>query len=45
MESDEVYVPKTRDSEDLGNSKNRLSHEINWDEIFGDTPIYALYMC
>ncbi|KAF9260845.1 delta 12 fatty acid epoxygenase [Marasmius fiardii PR-910] len=39
MERDEVYVPKTR--KDLG-----ISHEapIDWDEIFGDTPIYTLFM-
>ncbi|KIM76151.1 hypothetical protein PILCRDRAFT_826662 [Piloderma croceum F 1598] len=41
MERDEVYVPKTRT--DLGIS-HKPNHEIEWDELFGDTPIYALYM-
>jgi omega-6 fatty acid desaturase (delta-12 desaturase) len=41
MERDEVYVPKTR--EDLGISEGP-NEEIHWDEIFGDTPIYTLYM-
>lgn len=41
MERDEVYVPKTR--EDLG-IPEKPNHEIDWDEIFGDTPVYTLYM-
>ncbi|KAF8173116.1 hypothetical protein BJ912DRAFT_992797 [Pholiota molesta] len=41
MERDEVYVPKTR--EDLG-IPEKPNHEIDWDELFGDTPIYTLYM-
>lgn len=41
MERDEVYVPKTR--EDLG-IPEKAHEEIDWDEIFGDTPIYTLYM-
>ena len=41
MERDEVYVPKTR--EDLGIPEG-AHNEIEWDEIFGDTPIYTLYM-
>jgi len=41
MERDEVYVPKTR--EDLG-IPNKPNDQINWEEIFGDTPIYTLYM-
>ena len=41
MERDEVYVPKTR--EDLGIPK-RAREEIDWEEIFGDTPLYTLYM-
>lgn len=41
MERDEVYVPKTR--EDLG-IPDMPSHEIDWDEVFGDTPIYTLLM-
>ncbi|PPR00398.1 hypothetical protein CVT24_004476 [Panaeolus cyanescens] len=41
MERDEVYVPKTR--EDLGIPDKPID-QIDWDEIFGDTPIYTLYM-
>lgn len=41
MERDEVYVPKTRS--DLGIPK-LAHHEIDWDEYFGDTPIYTMYM-
>jgi hypothetical protein len=41
MERDEVYVPKT--CTDLGIS-HKPNHEIEWDELFGDTPIYTLYM-
>jgi len=41
MERDEVYVPKTR--EDLG-IPEKAQDEIDWDELFGDTPIYTLYM-
>lgn len=41
MERDEVYVPPTRS--DLGIPK-APRHEINWEEHFGDTPIYTLYM-
>jgi omega-6 fatty acid desaturase (delta-12 desaturase) len=41
MERDEVYVPKTR--EDLG-IPDFPSHEIDWDEVFGDTPIYTFLM-
>ncbi|KAK7062767.1 hypothetical protein VNI00_000256 [Paramarasmius palmivorus] len=39
MERDEVYVPKTRS--DLGIPKEG---PIDWDEIFGDTPLYTLLM-
>ena len=42
MERDEVYVPKTRG--DLGIPQERDNHEIDYDEYFGDTPIYTLYM-
>ncbi|KAG6816648.1 hypothetical protein H0H87_004291 [Tephrocybe sp. NHM501043] len=42
MERDEVYVPKTR--EDLGIPDEAEGHDIDYDEIFGDTPIYTLYM-
>ena len=41
MERDEVYVPKTR--KDL-NIPEKPNDQIDWDEIFGDTPIYTLYM-
>lgn len=41
MERDEVYVPKTRS--DL-NIPKLPSHDIDWDDFFGDTPIYTLYM-
>ena len=41
MERDEVYVPKTR--KDLG-IPDKPHDQIDWDEIFGDTPIYTLYM-
>ncbi|KAH6892813.1 delta 12 fatty acid epoxygenase [Coprinopsis sp. MPI-PUGE-AT-0042] len=40
MERDEVYVPKTR--EDLG-IPEKPNHEIDWDELLGDTPIYTLF--
>ncbi|EKM52308.1 uncharacterized protein PHACADRAFT_260620 [Phanerochaete carnosa HHB-10118-sp] len=40
MEKDEVYTPKTR--EDLGIPS--CAEKIDWDENFGDTPIYTLYM-
>ncbi|EIW53389.1 linoleoyl phosphatidylcholine delta-12 acetylenase [Trametes versicolor FP-101664 SS1] len=39
MEKDEVYVPRTR--QDLGIPSG--AKEIDWDEYFGDTPIYTLY--
>jgi hypothetical protein len=41
MERDEVYVPKTR--EDL-NIPDDPHHELDYEELFGDTPIYTLYM-
>lgn len=41
MERDEVYVPKTRS--DLGIPK-AAQHEIDWEEYFGDTPVYTLFM-
>lgn len=40
MERDEVYVPATRS--DLGIPADHGAH-IDWDEIFGDTPIYTLF--
>ncbi|KAG6885732.1 hypothetical protein C0993_010559 [Termitomyces sp. T159_Od127] len=42
MERDEVYIPKTR--EDLRIADGDLVREIDYEEIFGDTPIYTLYM-
>ena len=42
MERDEVYVPKTRS--DLGIPEEQGGHKIDYDEYFGDTPIYTLYM-
>lgn len=41
MERDEVYVPATR--KEL-NIPSKPSSEIDWDEIFGDTPIYTLFL-
>jgi hypothetical protein len=41
MERDEVYVPKTR--ADLG-IPDKTHDEIDWDEMFGDTPLYTLFM-
>ncbi|TFK21586.1 delta 12 fatty acid epoxygenase [Coprinopsis marcescibilis] len=40
MERDEVYVPKTR--KDLG-IPDSPQHETDWDELFGDTPLYTLF--
>ncbi len=39
MERDEVYVPKT--SSDLGLPR-KDSQDIDWEDYFGDTPIYTL---
>ena len=41
MERDEVYVSKTRS--DLGIPK-KSRDEIDWDEYFGESPIYTMYM-
>lgn len=41
MERDEVYVPKTRS--DLG-LPNATDPKLDYEEIFGDTPIYTLFM-
>lgn len=38
MERDEVYVPKTR--ADLGIPTGQ---SIDWEEHFGDTPLYTLF--
>jgi len=42
MERDEVYVPWTRN--ELGIKEEDGVHEVDYDEILGDTPIYTLYM-
>ncbi|KAL0581658.1 hypothetical protein V5O48_000359 [Marasmius crinis-equi] len=39
MERDEVYVPKTRKDLEIP-----LQEPIDWDEIFGDTPVYTMFM-
>ena len=41
MERDEVYVPKTRS--ELG-IPQKNAEPIDYDEYFGDTPIYTLLM-
>ncbi|CAL1703512.1 unnamed protein product [Somion occarium] len=41
MERDEVYVPKTRSDLGIPLQKNE---DIDWDEYFGDTPVYTLFM-
>ena len=41
MERDEVYVPKTRHDLGLPDPKDG---PIDYEELFGDTPIYTLYM-
>ncbi len=41
MERDEVYIPKTR--HDLGIPQEG-DQPIDYEEYFGDTPIYTLYM-
>lgn len=41
MERDEVYVPKTRS--DLGIPLDD-NGPVDYEEYFGDTPIYTLYM-
>lgn len=41
MERDEVYVPKTRS--DLG-IPLAPAHEIDWEDYFGDTPVFTLLM-
>ncbi|CAL1704014.1 unnamed protein product [Somion occarium] len=41
MEKSELWVPKTRS--ELG-IPNKPRHEIDWDDYFGDTPIYSLLL-
>ncbi|KIM76146.1 hypothetical protein PILCRDRAFT_826658 [Piloderma croceum F 1598] len=40
MERDEVYLPRSRSELGIPRKSN---HEIEWDELFGDTPVYTLY--
>lgn len=42
IEKDEVYVPKTRT--DLGIPAKEEEEGFDWEEHFGDTPMYTLYM-
>ncbi|KAL6308656.1 fatty acid desaturase-domain-containing protein [Sparassis latifolia] len=42
MERDEVYVPLIRS--DLGIPKEEDGHEIDYEDYFGDTPIFTLLM-
>ncbi|KAI0828162.1 linoleoyl phosphatidylcholine delta-12 acetylenase [Trametes gibbosa] len=42
MERDEVYVPKTRS--ELGIPEDDGLTKIDYEEYFGDTPIYTLFM-
>lgn len=39
MEREEIYIPRTR--EDLG-IPEKPNNQINWEELFDDTPIYTL---
>ena len=41
MERDEVYVPKTRS--DIGIPQEGEA-EFDYEDFFGDTPIYTLFM-
>jgi len=53
MERDEVYVPWTRKElgipQDLqpvgakGVEDEHVHHQLEWDELFGDTPIWTLF--
>ena len=42
MEKDEVYVPKTRN--DLGIPEEDGHTVIDYEDYFGDTPIFTLFM-
>ncbi|PIL29228.1 hypothetical protein GSI_09277 [Ganoderma sinense ZZ0214-1] len=44
MERDEVYVPKTRSDLGIPEERGHGHGKIDYDEYFGDTPIYTLYM-
>ena len=39
MERDEVYVPATRSE-----LKIPKGDDVHWEEYFGDTPLYTMYM-
>lgn len=39
MENDEVYLPDTRSQLGIPHSPRR---DVDWDEYFGDTPVYTL---
>lgn len=41
MERDEVYVPKTRSNLEI---PDEGEHPIDYGELFGDTPMYTMYM-
>lgn len=43
MERDEVYVPWTRSELGIPHPKE-VDHEIDYEDYFGDTPLYTLYM-
>ena len=42
MERDEVYVPITRSELDIPDPEQH-EDKIDYDEIFGDTPLFTLY--
>ena len=42
MEHDETYVPKTRS--DLGIQQEHKDGNLNYEEYFGDTPLYTLFL-
>ncbi len=44
MERDEVYVPKTRSDLGVPEEHDHDHGKFDYDEYFGDTPIYTLYM-
>jgi hypothetical protein len=41
MERNDVYMPRTRSELGIPHKPN---HEIEWDELFGDTPVHTLCM-
>lgn len=44
MERDEVYVPKTRATLGIPSKEYEEEHGIDWEDYFGDTPIWTLMM-